>query len=115
MVVSARGAADPYGTVAPYDLNTLGVPQFINTNFIDLSEVNQLTKFRSDAGHDYSDLLEFGAEGVPDPNALYNRKESCRSMKHYFYGPDQRYAHVCAGGWDGYRCKRSQRRQRLQD
>ncbi|TAK99482.1 MAG: hypothetical protein EPO08_16150 [Rhodospirillaceae bacterium] len=84
----ARAAAPPYDKVAPYDLNALGVPKFINTNFIDLAEVDQLTKFRSDAGHDYSDLTQFNVEGVPDLASKYNR-ESCRSMKHYFYGPDK--------------------------
>lgn len=56
---------------AGYDLNTLGVPKFVGTHYIDLSKVFQLSKFRSSAGHDYSDDLE-----------------RCRSMKHYFMRPD---------------------------
>lgn len=56
---------------AGYDLNGLGVPKFVGTNYIDLSKVFQLSKFRSSAGHDYSDDVE-----------------KCRSMKHYFMRPD---------------------------
>ena len=56
---------------AGYDLDRLGVPRFVNTNYIDLSRIFQLSKFRSSAGHDYSDDLE-----------------RCRSMKHYFIKPD---------------------------
>ncbi len=58
-------------TAATYDLTLLGVPKFVNTNYIDLTRITQLTKFRSSAGHDYSDSFE-----------------TCRSMKHYFMHPD---------------------------
>jgi hypothetical protein len=50
-----------------YDINTLGIPKFINNDFIELSKVIRISKFRSGTGHNYSD--EF---------------ESCRSMKHYY-------------------------------
>jgi hypothetical protein len=53
-----------------YDLNGLGVPQFVNVNYIDLTGIRQISKFRSGAGHDYSDDFE-----------------RCRSMKHYFITP----------------------------
>ena len=43
------------------------VPKFITADFIDLSGVTSISKFRSGAGHDYSDS-----------------DEKCRSMKHYF-------------------------------
>ena len=43
------------------------VPKFITHDFIDLARVTTISKFRSGAGHDYS-----------DPG------EPCRSMKHYF-------------------------------
>lgn len=56
---------------AGYDLDGLGVPKFVDTNYIDLTKIFQLSKFRSSAGHDYSDDLE-----------------KCRSMKHYFMKPD---------------------------
>jgi hypothetical protein len=54
-----------------YDLDTLGVPKFVGTHYIDLSKIYQISKFRSSAGHDYSDDTE-----------------KCRSMKHYFMRPD---------------------------
>ena len=43
------------------------VPKFITADFIDLNRVTTISKFRSGAGHDYSDS-----------------DEKCRSMKHYF-------------------------------
>ncbi|MSR10184.1 MAG: hypothetical protein EXR84_00055 [Gammaproteobacteria bacterium] len=58
-------------TAASYDLENLGAPRFVNTNYIDVSKIFLLSKFRSSAGHDYSDNFE-----------------SCRSMKHYFMVPD---------------------------
>jgi len=59
------------GTGASYDVATLGVPRFVSTNYIDVSKIFALSKFRSSAGHDYSDDFEH-----------------CRSMKHYFMYPD---------------------------
>jgi len=56
---------------APYDLERLGVPRFVDVNYIDLAKVSRLSKFRSGMGHDYSDNVE-----------------RCRSMKHYFMFPD---------------------------
>ena len=51
--------------VISVDENNL--PKFIQANFIDLTSIRRISKFRSGAGHDYSDFYE-----------------SCRSMKHYF-------------------------------
>ena len=67
------------GSSAQYNLDTLGVPKFVATNYIDLSQtdalsnhlITKISKFRSHDGHDYSDSLE-----------------PCRSMKHYFKVPD---------------------------
>lgn len=56
---------------ATYEVEQLGVPRFVSTNYIDLARVTQLTRFRSSAGHDYADGFE-----------------TCRSMKHYFMAPD---------------------------
>lgn len=56
---------------ASYDVELLGVPRFVNTNYIDIAKIHSLSKFRSSAGHDYSDGFE-----------------TCRSMKHYFMYPD---------------------------
>ncbi len=58
-------------SAASYDVETLGVPRFVNTNYIDAAKIFALSRFRSSAGHDYSDGFE-----------------TCRSMKHYFMYPD---------------------------
>jgi hypothetical protein len=67
-------------TVPFYDVSKLGVPKFVNTVYIDLTQIdpatggpliNQISRFRSSAGHDYSDSFE-----------------TCRSMKHYFSAPN---------------------------
>ena len=47
-----------------------GLPKFVEDEYIAMANIDRLSRFRSAAGHDYSD--EF---------------ESCRSMKHY-YVPD---------------------------
>ena len=43
------------------------IPKFVSNNYIDLSKIGQISRFRSGMGHDYPDDFE-----------------SCRSMKHYF-------------------------------
>jgi hypothetical protein len=53
------------GTASKIDIAT--PPQFIQAEFIDLSRIGSISKYRSGAGHDYA------ANG-----------ETCRSMKHYF-------------------------------
>lgn len=50
-----------------YDIVSNGIPHFVSTDYIELEKIEAVSRFRSSAGHDYSD--EF---------------ESCRSMKHYF-------------------------------
>lgn len=50
-----------------YDVDLLGIPRFVNSNYIELSKIFRISKFRSAIGHDYSDDFE-----------------TCRSMKHYF-------------------------------
>jgi hypothetical protein len=50
-----------------YDVNSNGIPQFVTNNYIELSKIHTISRFRSGEGHDYSDAFE-----------------SCRSMKHYF-------------------------------
>ncbi len=47
------------------------LPQFIQADFIDLDSIYSISKFRSGAGHDFSD-----------------GGERCRSMKHYFNTQD---------------------------
>ena len=81
---SATGPTNNTGTQSPatptYDVARLGVPKFVNTIYIDLSQINpatglplinQVSTFRSSVGHDYSDSFE-----------------TCRSMKHYFVAPN---------------------------
>jgi len=70
---------------AAYDIDTLGVPKFVNVNYIDLSKIYRVSRFRSMAGHNYSDSSQFGTDGYKDST---NRIEQCRSMKHYFLAPD---------------------------
>lgn len=58
------------GTTEPWpvhDVETLGVPRFAVGNCIELLKIRRVSRFRSGAGHDYSDDTE-----------------SCRSMKHYY-------------------------------
>lgn len=50
-----------------WDIDQDGVPQFVNTNYIELDKIYRISRFRSSVGHDYSDAFEH-----------------CRSMKHYF-------------------------------
>lgn len=52
--------------------NPIEVVQFVDTDIYDLNMVWRISKFRSGAGHDYSDMCE-----------------SCRSMKHYIQYPDE--------------------------
>jgi hypothetical protein len=50
-----------------YDLDGLGPPELIEADYLDLSAIARISRFRSGFGHDYADDLE-----------------TCRSMKHYF-------------------------------
>lgn len=50
-----------------YDVNAKGIPLLVQSNYIDLSKITAISRFRSGMGHDYSDDFEH-----------------CRSMKHYF-------------------------------
>jgi hypothetical protein len=50
-----------------WDIEKSGIPKFVSINYIELSKISRISKFRSSVGHDYSDAFE-----------------QCRSMKHYF-------------------------------
>jgi len=52
----------------PYDVDSSRMPLFVSSDYIDLSKINRISKFRSGEGHDNSDDFE-----------------SCRSMKHYYH------------------------------
>ena len=58
-----------YVGAATYDLKNLGVPKICNSNYIDLSKIGRISRFRSTVGHSYTDS---------------DSTETCRSMKHYF-------------------------------
>ena len=57
-----------YVGAASYDLAT-GIPKICNANYIDLSKIGRISRFRSTVGHSYTDG---------------DSTETCRSMKHYF-------------------------------
>ena len=59
---------------ATYNLASLGLPKVLDANFIDLSKVERISRFRSTVGHSYVD----------------GSGETCRSMKHYYqpFWPD---------------------------
>ncbi len=50
-----------------WDIDKDGIPKFVQINYIELDKIYRISKFRSSAGHDYSDAFEH-----------------CRSLKHYF-------------------------------
>lgn len=50
-----------------YDISGNGIPKFVSHDFIELSKIKRISKFRSNAGHSYTDDYE-----------------KCRSMKHYY-------------------------------
>lgn len=53
-----------------WNLETQGIPKF-SEHYLELDKISKISRFRSSAGHDYSDFTE-----------------QCRSMKHYFYPKD---------------------------
>jgi hypothetical protein len=42
----------------PYDIDTYGIPKFVNVNYIELEKIHRISRFRSSEGHDYSDDFE---------------------------------------------------------
>jgi len=56
-----------------FDIDTYGIPRFVRNDFTQLGKITKISRFRSAAGHDYSDDFE-----------------SCRNMKHY-YAPYDKY------------------------
>ncbi|MFI5297909.1 MAG: hypothetical protein ACHREM_07390 [Polyangiales bacterium] len=63
----ATAAEDGGDGSLTYDVDALGVPTFVTTDFLDVTQLARISRFRSGAGHDYSDGIE-----------------RCRSMKHYY-------------------------------
>ena len=56
-----------FSSCSLYNVETNGIPQFVDVNYIELGKIEKISKFRSGVGHDYSDDFE-----------------ACRSMKHYY-------------------------------
>ncbi|MEI8087218.1 MAG: hypothetical protein WCG93_13495 [Paludibacter sp.] len=64
---STKESEEPTPKSDIWDIDQDGIPKFVKTNYIELSKIYRISKFRSSEGHDYSDATEH-----------------CRSMKHYF-------------------------------
>ena len=64
---SSKDPETPITNSDIWDIDQDGIPKFVNTNYIELSKIFRISKFRSSEEHDYSDVVEH-----------------CRSMKHYF-------------------------------
>lgn len=56
-----------YGSFKLKNIDENNLPKIIQADWIDLSRISQISKFRSGSGHDFS-----------------SSGETCRSMKHYF-------------------------------
>jgi hypothetical protein len=59
------------GECAKYDIETHGIPKFVRSDYTQLSKIEMISKFRSSAGHSFTD-----------------GNEICRSMKHYYSAYD---------------------------
>lgn len=70
-VIIAIGAVLFFKRSPPQKFDESALPKFVQADWIDLSRIQIISKFRSGVGHDFSDFS--------DPNG-----EHCRSMKHYF-------------------------------
>lgn len=68
LISSCSKGSDPQENPSDiWDIEKQGIPKFVGFNYIELSSIYRISKFRSSVGHDYSDAFE-----------------QCRSMKHYF-------------------------------
>jgi hypothetical protein len=56
------------GCSEKWDIEEKGVPRFVKVNYIELDNIDRISRFRSSEGHDYSDS-----------------HENCRRMKHYYH------------------------------
>ena len=65
-VVASTNSASSSSS-STYDVNANGIPQLVQTDYIEVPKISAISRFRSGEGHDYSDDFEH-----------------CRSMKHYF-------------------------------
>jgi len=72
-ITGAKVADEEWPGCDYYDVDSNGVPKFVESDFTELAKIMQISRFRSGSGHDYSGDFE-----------------SCRSMKHY-YAPFEIY------------------------
>jgi len=74
----AQGANHLKSSDQVFNVDAHETPKILEADYIDLSQIISISRFRSSEGHDYSDSFE-----------------SCRSMKHYFKpGPEADWATV---------------------
>jgi hypothetical protein len=66
-VLATLNAIFNKGDCPTVDIDSEGITKFVTTNVINPSQIDDISLFRSSAGHDFSDDFE-----------------TCRSMKHYF-------------------------------
>lgn len=67
MIILILGIGGYIVSHSGFGVDRNNLPKFIQTDFVDLSKIYSISKFRSGAGHDFS-----------------GGGETCRSMKHYF-------------------------------
>lgn len=67
------GGGSPTGpsTEPTYDILARGIPQFVSQQYVPLTNIDRISRFRSSEGHSYN-----AGGNIPG--------EPCRSMKHYF-------------------------------
>lgn len=70
VLASCGGDSSSDDADSTWDIDTKGIPRFVETDYIDLAAIEKISRFRSAAGHDYSQD---------------DGREACRSMKHYFW------------------------------
>lgn len=69
--VGCHSQTSPSTSEPTYDILSQGIPQFVGQQFIPLTNINRISRFRSSEGHSYNN-----GDTIPG--------ESCRSLKHYF-------------------------------
>lgn len=72
LIVALAGCAKTPFEASTYSPDLASIPQFINHDFTELDKMQKISRFRSMAGHDYSDNFETN-----------------RSMKHYYLPKDE--------------------------
>ena len=68
------------GGIAYYDITTQPIPKLVDAHYLDLAQVNKVSRYRSGIGH------AFNASGGPPQDDPFD--DSCSSQKHYFSWKD---------------------------